>query len=515
MQFNYHFLKWLSPALSKKITGHKIDSIFSQSKNELIIRLIDQNQEFHIHANLNSETHLISFPTSFARAKRNSIDLFAPIVQACVLGVRQFENERSFMVELDNGFGLLFKLHGRYANVILFNKEKAVEIFRRQFSSDMSLNLHSLDKYLPQSQSDLEANDFDLFKSFPTFDKQIKNHLKDQNFEEADHAKKWVLLSQLLAILDSGEFHLEIRNGQTKLSLLRGQNITSTFTDPILASNELARQFFTNYSFDKQKSTLLRSLNKEMKKCKSYLSIAYSNLQKIESRRSHSELADILMANLHQAIGRDQTSISLLDFYHGQDILIKLKPNISLQKNAEILYKKAKNQSKETDVLEKNIAIKETLLSSLELQKIKLEATEDYKSLKPFLGEDKKKSKEPIPFLEMIIDGFQVWIGRNAKNNDLLTQKYAHKEDLWLHARDVAGSHVVIRNSSGNTIPNTTIERVAQLAAWHSKRKADSLCPVIYTQKKYIRKPKGSLPGQVIVTREEVILVEPSKNVSQ
>ena len=100
-------------------------------------------------------------------------------------------------------------------------------------------------------------------------------------------------------------------------------------------------------------------------------------------------------------------------------------------------------------------------------------------------------------------------MGRNAQNNDLLTQKYAHKDDLWLHAKDVTGSHVVIRHRAGQPVPEPVVEHAAQLAGWYSRRQHDSLCPVTVTPKKFVRKPKGALPGQVVVERERVVLVVP------
>jgi predicted ribosome quality control (RQC) complex YloA/Tae2 family protein len=87
--------------------------------------------------------------------------------------------------------------------------------------------------------------------------------------------------------------------------------------------------------------------------------------------------------------------------------------------------------------------------------------------------------------------------------------KHAHKADMWLHARGVGGSHVVIRHQSGKKIPADVLEYAAQLAAHFSKGRTDSLCPVIYTERKYIRKPKGSAPGQVAVEKEKVLMVKP------
>ncbi len=122
----------------------------------------------------------------------------------------------------------------------------------------------------------------------------------------------------------------------------------------------------------------------------------------------------------------------------------------------------------------------------------------------PASGEDAQ-----APFKEVLLDGFRILIGRNAKNNDLLTQRYAYKEDLWLHARDVSGSHVVIKYRAGKTFPKNVVERAAELAAWYSRRRTDSLCPVIVTPKKFVRKPKGLAEGQVLVEKEDVVLVVP------
>jgi predicted ribosome quality control (RQC) complex YloA/Tae2 family protein len=104
---------------------------------------------------------------------------------------------------------------------------------------------------------------------------------------------------------------------------------------------------------------------------------------------------------------------------------------------------------------------------------------------------------------------YKIWIGKNAQHNDTLTLKYSFKEDLWLHAKDVPGSHVLVKYQSGKKFPKEVIERAAQLAAYNSKRKTDSLCPVAFTPKKHVRKRKGDPAGAVVVEREEVILVEP------
>jgi predicted ribosome quality control (RQC) complex YloA/Tae2 family protein len=114
-----------------------------------------------------------------------------------------------------------------------------------------------------------------------------------------------------------------------------------------------------------------------------------------------------------------------------------------------------------------------------------------------------------MPFRQFECDGFLIWVGKSAANNDELTLRHSHKNDLWLHAKDVTGSHVLVKWKAGKEFPKKVIERAAQLAAYYSKLKGSGWVPVSYTLKKFVRKPKGSEPGQVLVDKEEVVMVEP------
>ena len=113
------------------------------------------------------------------------------------------------------------------------------------------------------------------------------------------------------------------------------------------------------------------------------------------------------------------------------------------------------------------------------------------------------------PFHEYRLRGWTIFLGKNAKQNDQLSFQHSRKTDLWLHARDVTGSHVIIRNPNSRDIPNDILEFAAGLAAHYSKRKNEALVPVQYTERKYVRKMKNGHPGQVILEREKVVMVEP------
>jgi predicted ribosome quality control (RQC) complex YloA/Tae2 family protein len=113
-------------------------------------------------------------------------------------------------------------------------------------------------------------------------------------------------------------------------------------------------------------------------------------------------------------------------------------------------------------------------------------------------------------FFEYEYEGWKILVGRNSRNNDELTFGHSHKEDLWLHARDVPGSHVIVQRK-GKDFPKHVLEHAAGIAAHYSKRKGEALVPVQYTLRTYVRKLRGGAPGQVTLEREQVVLVEPMR----
>ncbi|HET8864798.1 MAG TPA: NFACT RNA binding domain-containing protein, partial [Gracilimonas sp.] len=164
---------------------------------------------------------------------------------------------------------------------------------------------------------------------------------------------------------------------------------------------------------------------------------------------------------------------------------------------------------KEKERAEKLLEEAESITNLWEFQDWEEENEDVLKEFRNQSGSD--KDDEQLPFHTFEIQGYPVWIGKNAKSNDVLVQK-AHKEDVWMHARKVAGSHLVIRmgNDKGMPPKNVLLE-AASYAAYNSKARGSNLAPVIITKKKYVRKPKGSVPGAVLVDKEEVEMVTPKK----
>ncbi|MFT4535608.1 MAG: putative ribosome quality control (RQC) complex YloA/Tae2 family protein [Saprospiraceae bacterium] len=517
MHLNYYFLKQLTRTLKNQLNNFSLATCYSQNKDELIFGFVYGQREFYIKAIFNGSFSIISFPKEAKRAKKNSINLFDELINKSIVDIYTFQNERSFCIELENGYSLVFKLHGNRSNIILFKNEKNIVQFRNNLIADKNLIKNDLNRIIDQSNGALINSSFDMQQIYPTFGKKITHYLEQIEFNEQNDPARTELINQLILKLNSGKIFFYTKVKTPYLTLLEENNeLLFSTEDPIEACNYLASNYLYNFYLEKEKKVIIGIIQKIITKSNNYIKKSEDKLEALETTIKYEEMANIIMANLHIPL-ENRSSIELFDFYRNENIDIKLKKNLSLQKNAEIYYRKSKHQQIEKDNLRQNISSKEKTRAIAIKELSTVQNIINLKSLKKFNKTEKQSIQKNIqtssPFNELNIDGFRVFIGKSAKNNDQLISKHCSKNDLWLHARGVSGSHVVIKENNNSKFPMDLIEKVASLAAWHSKGKNDSLCPVIYTPRKFIRKPKGALPGQVVVEKEEVILVKPCRNV--
>ena len=230
---------------------------------------------------------------------------------------------------------------------------------------------------------------------------------------------------------------------------------------------------------------------------------------------------DLLHANLYR-IERGAASVEAENFYdeNGGTVVIKLNPALSPAANAQRYYKDyQKAKTAETVLAEQiekgkaELSYLESVLDSVnraeterELSQIREELTEQGYLRRPKLKAQKQAQLPPKEFLSS--DGFRVLVGRNNRQNDKLTLKTAAKTDLWLHTKDIHGSHVIIC-AEGKPVSDTAILEAARLAAYHSKARESTNVPVDYTLAKYVSKPAGAKPGMVIYVNNKTVYVDP------
>ena len=514
MHNNYYFLRKLSAQLEPIIQGSVISECFSQNKDELIIRFEIKEKSFFIKASLQSGFCCLFFQDDFTRARKNSVDLFEALIGLKVESITQYTNERSFSINLNEEYKLLFKMHGNRANMILFQHEGAVQLFRNHLTADAEINLNKLDREIDFSFEAFEQHIDDLPNLYYTFGKPVWSFLERNNFSDKSDVEKWQSIQDLLTYLKNPTYYITEADHKISLSLFPDENILQKFKQPIEALNEFFQLYTRTFAFLSEKREALSKLKTKLQGSFSYLAKADKKLKELREDAHYKIWADLLMANLH-LVKPGQGKISLPDFYKENNLIeIKLKKDLSAQKNAEVFYRKSKNQQIEIDKLTESFKLKQKEITDVQQKIAALESSEDLKSLRSLIDssgikQEESKKENPLPYHEVLFNGFKIWIGKNAQHNDTLTLKHSFKEDLWLHAKDVPGSHVVIKYQAGKKFPKDVIERAAQLAAFNSKRKTESLAPVAYTLKKFVRKRKGDPAGAVVVEREEVILVEP------
>lgn len=514
MHNNYYFLRQLSAELEKRISGLVVSECYSQNKDELIIRFETLTQPFFIKASLQSGFCCLSFPEEFSRARKNCVDLFPALIGQRAEGITQFTNERSFAIQFSENHELLFKMHGNRSNLVLYKNGEPLSLFRNHLATDLEIKLKDLHRTIDWSYEAFESQINDLTTLYFTFGKPFWNFLARNNFEEISHVEKWQAIQDLISYLKKPNYYISEIDLKLTFSLFPEGNIIKQFKDPVQAINEFFHQYTRTFTFLSEKKATQTQLTAKLHGSLNYLVNANKKKKEIEKDTHYKTWADIVMANLHQ-IKPGEEIITLSNFYDdNKPVEIKLKKDLSAQKNAEVFYRKSKNQQIEIQKLTEGIASKQKQIALLQEKISALEKIKDLKSLRSFITDSGLKQEaeikeKPLPYNEVEYNGFKIWIGKNAQHNDTLTLKHTFKEDLWLHAKDVPGSHVVIKYQSGKKFPKDVIERAAQLAAFNSKRKTESLCPVAYTPKKYVHKRKGDPAGAVVVEREEVILVEP------
>jgi len=252
------------------------------------------------------------------------------------------------------------------------------------------------------------------------------------------------------------------------------------------------------------------------------LAIQEKELEATYDRERLRQLGDIVTANIHKIV-KGQTVVQCEDFYDEEMkvIDIPISPILSPQQNAAKFYKdytKLKNAEKE---LTRQIELGETELVYLksvleelnranteaELEEIRRELQEGG-YLRAETGKRKMKQGKLPPMRFESTNGYPIYVGRNNRQNDELTFKLARKDDLWLHASKVHGSHVII-SCGGTTPPDDTITQAAQLAAYYAEGKDGQNIPVDVTPVKQVKKPANGKPGMVIYHTYRTVIANP------
>lgn len=271
---------------------------------------------------------------------------------------------------------------------------------------------------------------------------------------------------------------------------------------------------------------LLRLLANASERLSRKINLQRGELARSEDREHLRVCGDLINANLYR-IERGSAFADLENFYDENRLMrIKLDPALNATQNAQKYYKEYRKAKTAQQVLGEQIAQAEQELlyvdsvfdclsraqSESELNEIRQELREEgyLKAVR-----DKRKPPAPLAPLEFVSsEGFRILVGRNNRQNDKLTLKQANNNDIWLHTKNIPGSHTIIV-TGGRQPGDATLKEAAMLAAYHSRAKDSSQVPVDYTQIRYVSKPQGAKPGMVIYVHYQTLFVTPQHELTE
>ncbi len=267
---------------------------------------------------------------------------------------------------------------------------------------------------------------------------------------------------------------------------------------------------------------LVKVISNNIERCAKKLALQTAELDDTKNMEKFQKYGELITANLYR-ISQGEKAVMVEDYYEDScpTITIPLDTRLTPPENAQKYFKKYTKAKTAKKVLTEQIEKAKAELSYLESVAESLALSETGEDLAE-IGEElfeqgylkrtdgsKKKKALSKPMEFKTTDGFTVLVGKNNRQNDLLTLKTAKNADLWFHTKDIHGSHVVLCYEHGKSFSDAAILEAARLAAKYSKAKNSSNVPVDYTLVKYVKKPSGAAPGMVIYTNQSTVYITP------
>lgn len=560
-------LKYVREELSE-LVGSRIEKIFQPSREEVVITFRKPNSSDRgakrVIFSANGSSARVNL-TEAALENPPSPPMFCMLLRkhlgsGRLLGIRQDGLERIlyFDFECVNEIGdivtntLTAEIMGRFSNIILVRGGRVIDSIKR-VTDEISGVRRILPNIVYETPPRLERIDF-----FTANDRKI-SALIEKKTERLAKALPAVLegISPIFAreaafyaagdtdaacceLTDEQKERLDdfFENARksacfTEIIDESGAKKDFSFVDVNQYGNGFAKRHFASANallddFYEKKSDrasqrardMLKLIKSRAERTARKLELRKKELADCADRENLRVCGDIVNANIYR-LEKGMTSAVLDDFYTGEQRKIALDARLTPAQNAQKYYSEYRKLCTAEKMLtgliaegKSELSYYESLLDSVTRAKTDGELTEIKRELAEqglIRGEKtlgKPKKSEPLKFRSS--DGFTILVGKNNKQNDELTLKTSKASDIWLHVKDIAGSHVIIK-TEGKTPSERTIVEAARLAAYHSKAKNGSGVPVDYTAVKFVKKPAGARPGMVIFTDNRTLYVTPNE----
>lgn len=550
MAFDGAFLHKITQELSVAIGCH-VDKIYQPSRDELVLTLRKKgfverllitaksgNARLHFTANKYENPENPPMFCMLMRKYLNAarlVDIMQPDLERVAVLTFSSSNEMGDIVEIK----LVCELIGNKANIILVNENgRIIDSLRHSdIESGGRLILPNAVYEFPERQNKLNplttdvsdiikrAEETSYLKTVDGFSPLICREI-----EESENPKE--RFSEIL---------YDLKTAGNPVLILDNNNLPFdfTFTDIEQYGSTFKTEKFESFSalldgFYTKKETvsrinssakdIIKLINNLKNRTEKKISLRLLDLEKCKNRETLRVYGELIKANLY-SIKNGSEFAEVVNYYDSElkTVKIPLNPAISPSANANKYfkdYKKSYTAEQTLTALTKKdrqeLAYFDAVLDSInrsstlsDLQEIREELEETGYIKKP--QGKRKKNNSNSAFKEYTsLEGYRILVGKNNKQNDLITTQIASKLDLWFHTKDIAGSHVLVM-SGGKEVSDQTVLQAATLAAKNSKAAASSKVAVDYTPVKFVKKPNGAKPGMVIYTTNKTIFVNPTE----
>lgn len=554
---------------AKRLEGGRIDKIQQPEKDELVISARSGGENLRLLISASPENCRFQL-TGVKRENPIEAPAFCMLLRkklqnGRIISIEQPNMDRvvNISIEAQNELGdivpyvLSAEIMGKYSNIILINEKGIVVDAAKRVGIGMSnvrIVLPGSEYTLPPSQEKADPSKAaaEDFAAALTDGLRIEKALSAAFFGLAPS-----VASKLVSCYTDKRVCEELTPGEKldlgeKLrafyeSLLKGEFVPAITLDdlgdpvsvyPFVPSGEEVRlmpslwQAFDSFYAEtdilsrmrRHGGNIRKVLQNSIERCHKKLALyneAISSEGDIEKLRLYGEL---LTANMY-AIQSGAREAAVENYYADppEKLLIPLDPRFSPNDNAQKYYKKYQKAKAARDMAAtqkqqalEELAYLEGQLDNLdkcttdaELREISDELANEGYIKRPKTGKKGQKLPASKPMCFISSDGIEIYVGKNNKQNDELTLKFASPKNIWMHTKDIPGSHVIVRAEDP---PKSTLYEAALLAAYYSQGRGGAQIPVDYTEKRYVKKPSGAKPGMVIYTTNKTAYITPDAN---
>ena len=566
---DYFTLLAMQTELAQELINARITHVVQLDSCILVLNLRGVNNEYrslimettgrHPGVFLSSETLSLKTNTDLSRSLKNKLtgavisDIRMPLPDRYLvfdLAFRGWKADRCLWFEGASSRGNVSLTDSRDDTIIECLTKVTLDInpdyprlpgltFRPQHnsSSEYSIPLDSSLNYMTLKSLLIEHNgQWNIFLKrihpmTPALAKFLTGELKKNQPDKFNQT-----LRNLIQNIRSKQFTPHIRTEKDRIRLhalfLPAQSTNDHFFDSmIIAADEWRKEIQAKFELNDLRNMLIHSLKKRCDRVNRNLKAAQNDFKQLKDPAALQRRADLLAANFH-CLKRGMKVLSVVDFFdpNNPTVELSLNPKLTPQKQLDSWFREAKKQKragpailnridkltlerKEIQRWLQSVQAAETMAPLLKIQS----KLENLNLISPIQHTSKRKLPEGHQFQSIrrfrSSDGYNIFVGRGAKANDYLSFRFAKPDDLWLHAKDSRGAHVVIRNRERNkTVPEPTIQEAAKLAIYFSKARGERAVPVIVTRKNKIRKAPGNIPGRVILVKHQTITQDSPEN---